>query len=292
VASVVAQDVPEGLEVIVVDGLSTDGTAGLAAAAGAKVIDNPERVIPAALNRGLAAARGSVIVRFDAHAEMPPGYVRACLRALDAEPGAANVGGWREARGTGPWGEATARVLPLPVGVGNSRIWRKPAAGAGRSDVDTVPLGCFPSTVLRQAGGWREDMLANEDFELNHRLRSTGGRVVFDPAVWSVYRPRESWQDLARQYWNYGRWKAETLKLAPGSVRPRQLAPPALALTTLVALVPASQANPARWLLGGYLLALAGVAARVGWRAAPVLATMHLAWGTGLLRGLASRRRA
>lgn len=284
VRSIVAQQLEGELEVLVVDESSPDGTAELARAAGATVLQNPGRGIPAALNHGLACARGEVLVRFDAHAEMPPGYVAACLRALAEEDRAWNVGGWREARGVGPWGRATGELLSSPLGVGNARIWRRPAPGESRREVETVPLGCFPTERLREVGGWREDLLANEDFELNHRLRERGGRVVFDPAIWSIYRPRETFRSLARQYWNYGRWKAVVVRDEPDSLRLRQLAPPALALS----LVAAPVLPPARAAAGAYALLLAGVSARSreGWHAGATLAAMHLSWAAGLAQGL------
>lgn len=287
VRSVVGQTVPGGLEVLVVDGCSTDATAELAREAGATVLTNTKRVIPAALNRGLAAARGEVLVRFDAHAEMPGGYIEACLQVLEEE-GAANVGGWRDARGVGPWGRAAAAALASRLGVGNPRIWRRPRRGERRREADTVPLGCFPVAVLRRAGGWREELLVNEDFELNYRLRRAGGRVVFDPAIWSIYRPRESLGAIARQYWRYGRWKAVVLIAAPRSTRLRQLAPAALLATATVAALPSPLARPARAALASYCLLLGLAAARsaAGWRTAPVLATMHLTWAAGLVAGL------
>jgi succinoglycan biosynthesis protein ExoA len=288
VRSVVAQTVPGGMEVLVVDGCSTDATAQLARAAGATVLTNPRRIISAALNRGLAAARGEVLVRFDAHAEMPAGYIAACLRALEDEQGAANVGGWREPRGAGPWGRAIGAALGSRLGVGNARIWRRPGPHEGRRNAETVPLGCFPVDVLRRAEGWREELLVNEDFELNYRLRRAGGRVVFDPAIWSVYRPRESPGELARQYWRYGRWKAVVLLAAPGSVRPRQLAPVLLLGTAVAGLVPSPLARAARTALASYSAVLAVAARRSGggWRTAPVLATMHFTWAAGLMTGL------
>lgn len=289
--SVLAQDAPGGLEVVVADGASTDGTADLARAAGARVVPNPRGITPAGLNRALAAARGAVVVRFDAHAEMPPGYVAACLRALDEETGAVNVGGWRDARGDGPWARATGAALASRFGVGNPRIWRRPRAGAARVDVDTVPLGAWPADALRSAGGWSEEFVRNQDFELNNRLRRANGRVVFDPAIWSVYHPRESLRALARQYWEYGLFKARMLREDPGSLRPRQLAPVGLLAAAVLALGPKPVARPARAALLAYLLVLGAVAARGqgGWRTVPVLATMHLTWVAGLLRGLARR---
>jgi glycosyltransferase involved in cell wall biosynthesis len=289
--SVLAQEAPGGLEVVVADGASTDGTADLARAAGARVVPNPRGITPAGLNRALAAARGSVVVRFDAHAEMPPGYVAACLRALDEEAGAVNVGGWRDARGDGPWARATGAALASRFGVGNPRIWRRPSAGAARVDVETVPLGAWPADALRAAGGWSEEFVRNQDFELNNRLRRANGRVVFDPAIWSIYHPRESLRALARQYWEYGLFKARMLREDPSSLRPRQLAPVGLLAAAVLALGPKPVARPARSALLAYLLLLGAVAARGegGWRTAPVLATMHLTWVAGLLRGLARR---
>ena len=118
------------------------------------------------------------------------------------------LGGWRVAAGTSAWGRAVGAALASSFGVGHPSIWRRPRAGAKRKDVDHVPLGCFWTSRLREIGGWREDLLTNEDFELSYRLRVDGGRVVFDPAIWSIYRPPESLRGIARQYWRYGQWKA------------------------------------------------------------------------------------
>jgi succinoglycan biosynthesis protein ExoA len=290
VRSVLEQKVEGGLEVLVVDGRSADGTAQLARAAGATVLETSGRGIPASLNRGLEAARGEILIRFDAHAEMPPGYLAACVRAIDEEQNAASVGGWRDPRGRGPWGKALAAALASPLGVGHPLIWRRPAPGQGRRDVEHVPLGCFRTETLRSIGGWREGLLTNEDFELDHRLRKAGGRIVFDPEIWSVYYARESLGAIARQYWRYGRWKAVMLASAPESLQPRQLAPPALVATLLLVATPTRAAPPARSVLALYTLVLGAAAARsdAGWRLAPMLATMHVAWGAGLIRGIAT----
>jgi succinoglycan biosynthesis protein ExoA len=288
VRSALAQDVPAGIEVIVADGGSADDTARLARAAGATVVANPRRTTPAGLNAALAAARGEVIVRLDAHAEMPPGYVAACLQALD-ETGAVGVGGWSRIEGRGPWGRALAAALASPLGVGNPRLRRPPGPEQGRVDVETFAFGCWPAEVLRAHGGWDERLLRNQDFELNHRLRRAGGRIVFDPAIWSTYRPRESPAAIARQYWDYGRFKALTLVAAPGSLRPRQLAPLGLLARVHAAVTPTRVSAPARAALGFYYGVLGAITmrARSGWRTFPVLATIHAAWGTGLLVGLA-----
>jgi glycosyltransferase involved in cell wall biosynthesis len=291
VRSVVAQMSAGDLEVIVADGGSVDGTAQIARDAGALVVANAERRTPNGLNRALQAARGEVIVRFDAHAEMPPGYVAACLRALEEEPGAVNVGGWRDPRGTGPWGTATSIALRSAFGVGNARIWRRPAPTERRHDVDTVPLGCFPAGVLRNAGGWNEEFVRNQDFELNHRLRRAGGRVVFDPAIWSVYHPRESFRALARQYWEYGLFKGKMVVQDPGSLQPRQAAPLILLGMFALAATTGRVGRTARLGVVGYISLLAAVAVRGGgrWRTVPVIAAMHLTWGGGFVYELLRR---
>jgi succinoglycan biosynthesis protein ExoA len=289
IASVLAQEVQGGIEVLVVDGGSTDGTQALAARAGATVLDNPSKVIPAALNLGLDAARGEILVRLDGHSEMPRGYVARAVRTLEEEDGAVNAGGWLVVGGTGPWSLALGAALGSAFGVGNPRLWRRPAEGAPREDVDTVPFGTYRVEALRAVGGWDETLATNEDYELNYRLRRAGGRIVFDPEIWSVYRPRESLALIARQYWRYGSWKAVMLAGAPRSIRPRQVAPVFL-LATFAAAVPGSPvARPAAGVVAVYGGVLAAVAARseAGWRTAPLLATMHVAWGTALLTGLA-----
>jgi succinoglycan biosynthesis protein ExoA len=289
IRSILAQRVPGGLEVIVADGDSSDGTAELARSAGAAVVENPRGITPAGLNAALATARGEVIVRFDGHSEMPPGYIAACLRALEEEQGAVGVGGWWRIEGRGPWGRAAAAALASPFGVGNARLRRPPRPGEGRVDVDGFAFGCWPADVLRAFGGWDERFVRNQDFELSYRMRRAGGRIVFDPAIWSVYRPRESLPAIARQYWDYGRFKALVMADAPASTRPRHLAPIALVILMLVAATPNSLAPRARVALGVYLSVLAAVTARGrgGWRTMPVLATIHGAWGSGVVVGLA-----
>lgn len=286
--SIRSQTLPDEatLEVIVVDGDSTDGTAELARSAGATVVANPQRTTPTALNRGLAAAQGEVLIRFDAHSEMRPGYVAACLRALAEEPGAVNVGGWCDVQGVGAWGDAVAAALRSRFGVGNPRLWRRPSE-SGRKDVETVPFGCFPTVVLRSVGGWRPDLLRNQDFELNHRLRATGGRIVYDPQISFVYRPRESLGALWKQYWQFGEWKAIVLSDAPTSLRPRQLAPLGLLVAAAGSLAGGRAGRAGRGAVALYLVAVSSVAGNSrNWRVAPVLVTIHSAWALGFVTRL------
>jgi succinoglycan biosynthesis protein ExoA len=289
VRSIVSQSTSGGLEVIVADGRSSDETARLAREAGAIVVDNPLGITPAGLNAALAAARGDVVVRFDAHAVMPPGYVEASVRALDEEPGAAGAGGWRQVDASGPWGRAIGAALGSRFGIGNPRLWRRPGPEEGRTDVDTFNLGAWRAEDLRAQDGWSTHFVRNQDFELNYRLRQAGGRIVFDPAIWSIYHPRESLRAIARQYWGYGRFKALMVASHPRSLKPRQLGPVGLLTAAIAAALPWRLAGPARAALAAYCGALAIVAARAGggWRTFPVLATIHTVWGAGLVAGLA-----
>lgn len=287
--SILEQRVEGGMEIIVADGNSSDETASLARSLGARVVENPKGNTPAGLNAALAAAQGEIVVRFDGHGRMPPGYIEASVRALEAEPGIVGAGGWVQVEPNGPWGRAVGAALASRFGIGNPRSWRRPRRGQPRVDVDTFPLGCWPAEKLRAVGGWNEHLVRNQDFELNYRLRRAGGRLVFDPAIWSFYRPRESLWRITRQYWDYGRFKALTVATAPRSLRPRQLAPTALLVTAAAAALPVGPARSARVMLAGYGLLLAGVTARSrgGWRTLPVLATIHAVWGAALLLGLA-----
>jgi glycosyltransferase involved in cell wall biosynthesis len=291
IRSIVTQQVSEEVEVILADGRSSDETARLAREAGAIVVDNPLLITPAGLNAALAAARGDVVVRFDAHAVMPPGYIEASVQALDEEPGAVGVGGWRQVDANGPWGRAIAAALASRFGIGNPRLWRRPRADESRVDVDTFNLGAWRAEDLRAQGGWSERFVRNQDFELNHRLRRAGGRIVFDPAIWSIYHPRESLRAIASQYWGYGRFKALMIMAHPGSLAPRQLGPVGLLTAAVGAALPSRLARPSRAALAAYGGALAIVAARAGggWRTFPVLATIHTAWGAGLFAELVLR---
>jgi succinoglycan biosynthesis protein ExoA len=294
VRSILEQEVDGGLEVVLADGNSGDHTAELARAAGAVVVPNPAATTPAGLNAALRQARGEIVVRFDAHAQMPPGYLAACVRTLDRQRGApVCVGGWRRVEGRGAWSRATATALASRFGVGNPRIWRPPRPGDEPVEVDTVALGAWLADTLRRVGGWDERYVRNQDFELNERLRRSGGRVVFDPQIWSIYRPRESLAAIARQYWDYGRFKALLLAERPGSLRPRQLAPLGLLATLAAAAAPGPARRPARATVALYGLTVGAVAAQshAGWRTAAVLTTIHLAWGAGLVAGFARRRR-
>lgn len=299
--AIYAQSYPRtALEVIVADGLSTDGTRAEIASFMAShpdlsltLVDNPRRLIPAALNLAIQHARGDVLLRLDAHSLPYPDYVERCVADLEAGLGE-NVGGvWEILPGDDTWlARSIAFAASHPLGVGDAayRHATRPAS------VDTVPFGAFRRELLTRIGFFDESLHANEDYEFNARLRRCGGRVWLDPRIRSRYFARSTLRDLARQYWRYGFWKWHMLRRYPGTLRWRQALPPLLVAGLVLGSALALVFPWARALLvlaiGLYLLALLAAAVeatlrhRQGFLLAGLplaMATMHLAWGAGFL---------
>lgn len=293
IASCLAQDYDGPLEVIVADGMSTDGTREAVAQTTAtdarvRLVDNPDHVTPAALNRAVEAARGDIIVRCDAHAALPPGYVRRAVDQL-ASTGAANVGGIQRAVGSTVVSRAVAMAMSSRLGVGDAKF----RYGGTPGPVDTVYLGAFRRDVLERIGGFDESLVRNQDYELNYRLRAAGETVWFDPELAVDYAPRATFGGLARQYFDYGVGKRRMLRRHPASLRWRQLAPPALlaGLALSVGTAAAGWWRPA--LVGPVVygaVLLGGAAVQGVTRRDPAailfpaaVATMHIAWGAGFV---------
>jgi succinoglycan biosynthesis protein ExoA len=290
--SLVGQDYPGIVEILVCDGGSTDGTREIITAYGAPVrlVDNPGVTAAAGLNAGLRESRGEIFCRGDAHALYAADYVRRCVDVL-WETGASNVGGPMRAIGTTSFGRAVAAVTSSPFGVGPGRFHY----GTAREDVDTVYLGCWWSDALDKFGGWDEASLqwGAEDHELNLRIREAGGRIVLDPSIRSWYFPRDSPRGLARQYLNYGIGKASTLTKHRNLPSWRPLAPAGLVLLTLVGIV----LGRGGWRLGvpaAHATACGVVALRLGaapgvgpQRAFGAMEICHWSYGIGFWRGLA-----
>jgi glycosyltransferase involved in cell wall biosynthesis len=299
--AVLAQDWdPARLEVIVADGLSTDETraivrrcADAVPAIAVSIVDNPAGIVPTAMNAGIAAARGDVIVRVDGHTIVEPDYVRRCVEAL-RRSGAQNVGGRMKAAGDEPFARAVAAATSSPFGVGGARFHY-----SDREEwVDTVYMGAWPREVLEELGGFDPEMVRDQDDELNYRLRARGGRILLAPEIRSLYFNRATVRSLARQYFQYGFWKVRVLQKHPRQMRPRQFAPPALAAGLLVSAAASPFWRPARlaFVALGAAYASANLAASAGTArkrragfplVSAAFATLHLSYGLGFLSGLA-----
>ncbi|MEO2169288.1 MAG: glycosyltransferase family 2 protein, partial [bacterium] len=229
-----------------------------------------------------------------------PDYLTTCILLLK-EGRAENVGGRMVAVGENAMSRAIASATSTPFGLGNSHFHY----ATDERLVDTVYLGAWRRKTLLDLGGFDEDAHANEDYELNIRLREAGGRILLSPAVHSTYLPRPDWQGLRRQYTRYGRWRAWTLWKHPTSLRMRQAVPPAFLLALAGATLLSPFLSPARVLLallaGTYAAAIAAFALITAWpgelaqlgRLLIIFPTIHLCWGCGLwseLMRLATRR--
>lgn len=300
-ASILVNDYPrESLEVLVVDGMSSDGTADMAAkyAAGhpfIRVLCNPKKTTPAALNLGIAHARGAMIVIMGAHAEYPPDYIRSLVRLLQ-DSGADVVGGSCVTRPAN--GSARARAIAIglshPLGVGNSRFRIGSSVPLW---VDTVPFGCYRREVFERIGLFDEELVRNQDDELNLRVIKRGGRILLSPDVRSYYYARDSVSKLWRMYYQYGYFKPLVARKIGAVLTWRQLVPPVF----VAAVLGSGLLAPWHWsaaAAGGVLLlchqvAVATCAAVVGWKEGwrvglalmIVIPAIHWSYGLGYLRG-------
>jgi glycosyltransferase involved in cell wall biosynthesis len=292
VRHILEQDYPGEIEVVIALGPSTDRTDAIAAELVAEdervhTVPNPSGRTPAGLNAAIAASKHPVVVRVDGHGMLSQGYIATAVRLLE-EKGAANVGGIMHAEGETPWEEAVAAAMTSRIGVGNAAFHTGGEAG----EAETVYLGVFRREVLEQQGGYNEEFIRAQDWELNFRIRQAGGLIWFSPELLVSYRPRPSVRALATQYRNYGRWRRVVARYHSGSISARYLAPPAALLAIAAGLVAGAVLTP--WALavpGAYAAGVAlgsvpaGRGLRPGVRARiPLaLATMHLTWGWGFL---------
>ncbi|HET9942060.1 MAG TPA: glycosyltransferase family 2 protein, partial [Terriglobia bacterium] len=253
-------------EILVVDGLSSDRTRDLIEGfrrdnpeVQVRLIDNPARNIPTALNLGIGASRGNIIARMDAHAVPSPGYIRRCVEVL-RQTDAAIVGAPCRVQPGAPslMARAIAFAVSHPLGIGDAK-YRLGKAGPLQEPVDTVAFACFRRSVWDDLGGFNERLLANEDYDFNYRARQSGRKVILDRGEHCDYFARTTLRALATQYCRYGSWKAEMVRLNPRSIRLRHLAAPLFVISLVLLAALGVVWQPAWWILlaevGTYLLA-------------------------------------
>jgi succinoglycan biosynthesis protein ExoA len=299
--TMLAQRFPGRLEFLFMDGRSEDATRAILEELAReddriRVLDNPGRGIPEALNIGLRQARGRFVARMDAHALYPPGYLATGVSRLE-RGGAAYVTGPQVPHGVDPGSRRISLALASPLGAGGAGFRRELAE---ETETDAGFTGLWRRETLERLGGWREDWLVNEDGELAARLRKDGGRIVCVPEMAALYVPRRTLRALARQYWRYGQYRAKTCRLHPESMRRSHLLPPAVTLVVAAAmLAPRRFGAPFRLGAGVYGAAVVAESLRIAARppAEPgaatlpaVFAAMHLSWGAGFLVGCARFR--
>jgi glycosyltransferase involved in cell wall biosynthesis len=257
------------------------------------VVDNKKQTIPAALNEALNAADGEFIVRLDAHSIPAENYVQRCVEALKSGAGD-NVGGvWEIQPGENTWiAKSIAIAASHPLGVGDA-LYRYTTRAC---EVDTVPFGSYKKVLFEKIGLYDESLLANEDYEMNTRIRLIGGKIWLDPEIRSKYFARSNISSLSKQYWRYGTWKWIMLRRYPKTLRWRQALPPLFVLSVVCLLLLAIFLPPAGWLLLAELLAYFGILAvvslplalrgkdlRLAFGIPLAITTMHFSWGSGFI---------
>jgi succinoglycan biosynthesis protein ExoA len=291
--SILASDY-HAIEVVVADGMSDDGTRELLFSLAARdprlrIIDNPQRVTPAALNRAIAASKGEIVLRFDAHAVMPRDYIRRSVDLL-LSSGADNAGGSIRtlAPSNGPFAGPIAAVLGSRFGVGNS-AFRTTAKDEFPRPADTVFGGCWRRTLFDRIGGFNEKLARSQDLEFNLRIARAGGKIMLDPAIRSDYYARPNLRSFWAHNFRNGVWAVLPFAFSDIiPVRARHLIPLAfvasLALSTILPF-PFSIAVPAAYAV---LNLCASAHAAIGHRRAAYLAllpiafmSLHLAYGLG-----------
>jgi len=290
VSAILAQDYKGSFEIILALGPSRDQTNVIAEDLAQrdsriKLVMNPTGKTAAGLNLAIAASKSPVIVRVDGHAKIPKNYLSLAVTIL-RESGAVNVGGVMAAEGITKFETAVSRAMRSPLGVGASRFH----TGGNAGEADTVYLGAFRREAINAVGGFDERYTRAQDWELNHRLRKNGGKIYFDPRLQVTYRPRPSLRKLAKQYFQYGRWRRVVSRSHPGTVNLRYLAPPFTLIGTIASLLLGLLIDPFLFLpaaVYGIFLLISSILIAKSLREAisllAIIPTMHFAWGAGFI---------
>ena len=217
VESILAQDFPKNdMEVLFVDGMSTDGTRDLLTDYCSQydflhLLDNEKFIVPSALNLGIAQAKGEIIMRLDVHAMYDTNYISVLVRKL-GELNADNVGCVcrTDVLNKTPKSLAIKAVLSSRFGVGNSDFR---TGVANEQLVDTVPFGCYRKSVFEKYGIFDERLVRNQDIEFNKRIVNDGGSIYLIPQALCTYYARDTFGSMARNNYGNGLWNVLTVKI-------------------------------------------------------------------------------
>lgn len=302
VLAVLGQDYPGDQEIVLAVAPSTDGTEELAQRLvtehpQVRLVRNPGRDIPKGLNLAIRSSSNPIIVRVDAHSELPLDYTRLGVATLQ-RTGAANVGGLMRARGRSEFQHAVAAAYNSPIALGGGRYH----SGTTEGPCESAYLGIFRREVLVEVGMFNENVRRGEDWELNYRIRQAGYLVWFNPELKVTYWPRQSARQLARQFYSTGAWRGSLVRTVGRRTPLRFFAPPALVASAVLSVGHALAApflrGPARW-TGLVWLGPAAYLAFLVWAGRSksargterqlflqAIAVMHTAWGVGFWSGL------
>ena len=290
ISAILQQKYDGKFEVILALGPSTDNTNQIAKSLAQsdsriKLVDNPTGKTATALNLAIAAASFEIICRIDGHAEISDTYIKTAVEIMN-QTGAVNVGGLMNAAAASGFQSVVARAMRSRIGVGASKFHTGGEAGAA----DTVYLGTFKKSAILQAGGFDEKYIRAQDWELNHRLRLNGGVIWFDPKLVVTYRPRDTFGKLAKQYFEYGRWRRAVSRKHQGTVNYRYLAPPIALAINLLSIILGLLFNslffiPALTYLSIIIVSSLFIGKGIYEKISlpSVLITMHASWGFGFI---------
>lgn len=304
IESVLEQDYPTNdMEILFVDGMSTDKTRIIISDYTTKynhirLLDNPNRTVPYAMNTGIKAAKGEVIIRLDGHVEYPTNYISECVRYLTLLPKAENVGGICQ---TLPCNEkdisyAIAIALSTSFGMGNSsfRIGCKEI-----QEVDTVPFGCFKKSLFERIGYYDHELIRNQDDELNGRIRKDGGLIYLIPEIKTKYFSRDKISKIRRMFYQYGLYKPLVNKKLGSPATIRQFFPLLFLLGIIFGGTLSIFSNIIMWIYITVLVLYIAIGITIGCKFAVkhqrpllailmpyVFANVHLSYGYGYLIGI------
>ena len=304
IESVLEQDYPtEDLEILFVDGLSTDKTRKIVSDYATRynqirLLDNPHRIVPYAMNIGIKAAKGDIIIRLDGHVEYPTNYISKCVHYLMTLPNAENVGGVCQ---TLPCNErnisqAIAIALSTGFGMGNSSFR---IGSTEIRKVDTVPFGCFRKSLFERVGYYDYELVRNQDDELNGRIIKSGGMIYLIPEIKTKYFSRDKICKIRRMFYQYGLYKPLVNKKLGSPATARQFVPLLFLLGIVLGGILSAFSIYIMYIYFAVLALYLAIGLFIGCKYAVkyrrpmltllmpyVFANVHLSYGYGYLRGI------